>query len=409
VAGAFSYKITENVRAAYSGPSKHGFGSNLALLLGTTVLGLLVCEIGARVLLPKPQSVTVEEKYEAPAKSWERLDTKGERSIDSVVLFGGKHGVRLRPNTRGEIHNHVLSGRDVVIEVNSLGLRYPELGAKERDEFRVLVLGDSITFGDFVSEGETWTRRMEALTSGRGKRIRFINAGLPGAGTAEELTLFREIGSKVSPDLVLVGMYLNDAQTGGLFFKKRLPDPWAKSRFLTWVSDRFQLLDTRSFRSRLPGSIDPGWRETFRAGRKLATGDMFRTRDGFDFEIYNAHMDFGLGWNPKAWDIIEAIAASLRDAVKAEKAGIAVLLFPLHIQVMGTVDDFRPQESCRRMCERLLIPYDDPLPDLRAEWRAHHQKLYYDHCHYTAEGYEAVARQTVSWLDAQKLIPPANR
>ena len=49
VAGAFSYKITENVRAAYSGPSKHGFGSNLALLLGTTFLALLVCEIDARV------------------------------------------------------------------------------------------------------------------------------------------------------------------------------------------------------------------------------------------------------------------------------------------------------------------------------------------------------------------------
>lgn len=397
------------MHAAYSGARKHGLGCNLALLLGTTLLALAVCEVGARVLLPKRQTVKVEEKFEAPKKDWERLDSKAESTIDSVVLFGGPHGVRLRPNTRGEIHNHSLSGRDVVIEVNSLGLRYPELGPKEPDEFRVLVLGDSITFCDFILESESWTRRMEALTAGRKKKIRFINAGLPGAGTAEELMLFKEIGSHVNADLVLVAMYLNDAQSGGLFFAKKLPDPWARSRFFTWVSDRFQLLDTAFFKNAMPGAIDPKWRETFRAGRNLKSGDMFSTPDGFDFEIYNAYMDFGLGWNPKAWDTLETITASLRDTVKAENAKIALLLFPVHIQIMGSVQNFKPQESGRKMCERLGIPYDDPLPTLRAEWQARHQKLLYDHCHYTPYGYEIVAKQTVDWLDAQKLIPPAGK
>jgi hypothetical protein len=95
-------------------------------------------------------------------------------------------------------------------------------------------------------------------------------------------------------------MYLNDAQSGGLFFAKKLPDPWAKSRFFTWVSDRFQLLDTAFFKNAMPGAIDPKWREKFRAGRNLKSGDMFTTPDGFDREIYNAYMDFGLGWNPNA-------------------------------------------------------------------------------------------------------------
>jgi hypothetical protein len=54
-------------------------------------------------------------------------------------------------------------------------------------------------------------------------------------------------------------------------------------------------------------------------------------------------------------------------------------------------------------------PHDDPLPTLRAEWQAHHQKLLYDHCHYTPYGYEIVAKETVDWLDAQKLIPPAGK
>jgi len=390
------------------GPSRRSLAANLALLLGSTLVALALCEVGARLLLPAPQTVKVEAKedtYEAP-KGYERLETRADKSIDSVVLFGGPHGVRLRPNTRGEIHHHILSGRDVVIEVNSLGLRYPELPPKSPEEFRVFVLGDSITFGDFVDEGETWTRQMEALTAGRGKKILFINAGLPGAGTAEELALFREIGERVQPDLVLVGMYLNDAQSGSLFFSKRLPDPWAKSRFLTWLSDRFQLLDMRFFRNMLPGEIDPDWREAFRAGRALHSGDMMGTRDGFDFEIYNAYMDFGLGWNPKAWKIIEAITAALRDATRAQGARLAVLLFPVHLQVMGTVQRFEPQESCRKMCARLRIPFDDPVPVLRRTWQSNHEKLYYDHCHYTPKGYAVVAEQTVDFLDAEKLIPP---
>jgi hypothetical protein len=393
------------------GSSRRPLAANLALLLGSTLVALALCELGARLLLPAPQTVKVEEKNDAYAapEPFERLETREDKSIDSVVLFGGPHGVRLRPNTRGEIRHHGLSGRDVVIDVNSLGLRYPELGPKSPDEFRVLVLGDSITFGDFVLEGETWTRQMEALTGGRKKAVRFINAGLPGAGTAEELALFREVGERVKPDLVLVGMYLNDAQSGSLFFAKKLRGNWAKSRFLSFLSERFQLVDTRFFRNALPGAIDPRWRETFRAGRTLESGDMFGTRDGFDFEIYNAYMDFGLGWNSRAWEIIESITAALNDAVSAGDARLAVLLFPVHIQVMGTVQRFEPQESCRRMSARLRIPFDDPLPVLRRTWQSNHQKLFYDHCHYTPKGYAVVARQTVDFLDSEKLIPPPGR
>ncbi len=393
------------------GSSRRRVALNLALFFGSTLVAIALCEVGARLLLPAPQTVNVHEKqdtYEAPT-GFERLDTKAEKSIDSVVLFGGPHGVRLRPNTRGEIQKHVLSGRDVVIEVNSLGLRYAELGPKSEDEFRVLVLGDSITFGDFVLEGETWTRQMETLTAGRKKAVRFINAGLPGAGTAEELALFREIGERVKPDLVLVGMYLNDAQTGSLFFSKKLPGSWAKSRFLSWVADRFQRLDMRFFRSAPPGEIDPSWRETFRAGRQLKTADMLGTRDGFDFEIYNAYMDFGLGWNRKAWTIIETITSALRDAASAESARLAVVLFPVHIQVLGTVENFEPQESCEKMCARLHVPFDNPVPTLRRTWQSNHEKLFYDHCHYTPKGYAVLARQTVEFLDSEKLIPPPVR
>jgi len=181
-------------------------------------------------------------------QSYAKVDTREQSSINSVILFGGPRGARLRPNTRSQILKHSLSKRDVLIEVNSMGLRYPELGKKTEDEFRVLVLGDSITLGDFVPEDETFTSLFEKLTAGRSKRIGVINACIPGAGTMEELYLYEEVRDRVQPDLVFLAMYLNDAQTAGEFYVKSIPPPFSRSRLLTWAANRVQMVGKTFFR-----------------------------------------------------------------------------------------------------------------------------------------------------------------
>lgn len=382
-----------------------GAAANLLLLAASTFVVFGLAEAAARLFLPRRTPVTVENAVVAPPGPAERLETRADGEIASVILFGLPNGVRLRPNTRAVVSKHKLSGREVTLEINSLGIRAPEIGPKADDEFRVLVLGDSIVFGDFVLEPETYTARLEALAAGRGKRIRFFNAGIPGAGTAEELALFREIGLAVRPDLVLLAMYLNDAQSGSLFFGRRLPDPWAKSAFLTWVAERWQLLDTRTFRDALPGEIPGGWREEFRAGRALKSADMLGTKDGFDYEVYNAYMDFGLAWNDKAWDIVSAVTAALKRSVTAQGAQMAMLLFPVHLQVLGTYEDHTPQDKATAMAGRLGLPFLDPLPFLRADWRERHERLFYDHCHYTPHGYDVLAKETLAWLTARGLVP----
>jgi hypothetical protein len=365
-----------------------GLGANLLLLLGSLLFAFLICEIGARALLPPQQTVRAVHLEPTSGEAYNKLDTSEEKTINSVMV-GGPRGGRLRPNTRSQILRHSLSERDVLIEVNSIGLRYPELGPKTKDEFRVLVLGDSITLGDFVPEDETFTRQLEKLTSGRNPRVRFNNAGLPGVGTMEELYLYEEVRDRVQPDLVLVGMYLNDAQTAGEFYIKSIPPLLSKSRFLTWAANRVQIVG----------------KTLFRAGRELRSGDMFNSKDGFDFEIYNAYMDFGLAWYPRSWEIIDGVVASLKQETREKGTPLAILLFPVHIQVMGTYEDHRPQDRCRQLCARRGIPYLDPLPALRADWQAKKERLFYDHCHYTPYGYTVVAREILAGLDREKLIP----
>jgi hypothetical protein len=380
-----------------------GAGANLLLLLGSTLFALFLCELGARLLLPPQQNVRVVRAQPTSGESYAPLDTREEKTINSVIV-GGPRGARLRPNTRSQILQHSLSGRDVLIAVNAIGLRYSELGPRTADEYRVLVLGDSITLGDFVPEDETFPRQLEKLTAGRSRKIRFINAGLPGVGTMEELYLYEEVRDRVQPDLVLVAMYLNDAQTAGAVYVKSIPPPFSKSRFLTWAANRVQLIGKRFVREQRV-QIDPKWREGFRAGRELRTGYMFDSKDAFDFEIYNAYMDFGLAWNPGSWEILDGVVASLQQETSEKGTRLAIALFPVHLQVMGSYEDHRPQDRCREMCARRGIPYLDLLPAFRAARQASKEKLFYDHCHPTPHGYAMVAREILAGLDREKLLP----
>jgi hypothetical protein len=380
-----------------------GAGANLLLLLGSTLFALLLCEIGARLLLPPQQNVRVVRSQPASGESYAPLDTREERTINAVIV-GGARGARLRPHTRAQILKHYLKGTHLHNAVNALGLRYAELGPKTADEYRVLVLGDSITLGDFVPEDETFPRQLETLTAGRSRKIRFINAGLPGVGTMEELYRYEEVRDAVQPDLVLVAMYLNDAQTAGAFYVRSIPAPFSKSRFLTWAANRVQIVGKTLFREG-GATIDPKWREAFRAGREMRSADMFNSKDGFDFEVYNAYMDFGLAWNPRSWEILDGVVASLQQETREKGTRLAIALFPVHIQVMGSYEDHRPQDRCRDMCARRGIPYLDLLPAFRAASRASGERLFYDHCHPTPYGYTAVARAILAGLDRETLIP----
>src|SRR5215470_5660402 len=70
-------------------------------------------------------------------------------------------GQRITPNLDVVIRRHPTSLRDIRVRTNSLGLRGAEIPPREAGELRILVLGDSITFGDYVDEDETYPAVLE--------------------------------------------------------------------------------------------------------------------------------------------------------------------------------------------------------------------------------------------------------
>ena len=382
---------------------------NLTIVVSSLAVSLLICEVIARRVIPPQMTVQAKAESRAPSQAAAKSVTGDDGSINTVIDWSGHYGIRLNPNVTATIRNHTLSKEDVVIRVNSLGLRGPDVGPKEPDEFRILAIGDSITFGDYMEESLTIPALLEKELKQTGRKITVLNAGLPGATASDEFYHYMELQEQIKPDLVLIGAYLNDAAQTRKFYVKTLRFPFNQSRFLTWAFQRFQLIDMDSlFSAKEMTDVSANWRETFRGGRTLSSGDPLGRREGFDFEIYNAHNDFGLGWSSDAWDRLNEIYRSWFEIAKRNGTKVALHAFPVWFQIYSkdNILSTCPQDNFKQICEASGVPYLDLLPYLRQVGASGMQKsdLLWDHCHYKVAGNELVAKHLAEWLVRDGLV-----
>ncbi|HKQ48247.1 MAG TPA: SGNH/GDSL hydrolase family protein [Phycisphaerae bacterium] len=118
----------------------------------------------------------------------------------------------------GDDRGYLKPDGKVAYRINSSGFRGgPLVIEKPPAAFRVLCLGDSLTFGEGVHEEDTYPARLENLLRGslKGRTVQVINAGVQGYGTREEVALFFDRCAKLQPDVVFLGFFLNDATPFG--------------------------------------------------------------------------------------------------------------------------------------------------------------------------------------------------
>jgi len=128
----------------------------------------------------------------------------------------GRPGFFLSDPIRGQ---RLAAGYDgwfagVPVHINSLELRDPrEYDLKKGpNTIRILVLGDSVTFG----HGSVYEHTYPYLTEQRLKAWRpdidwqVWNAAVPGYNTSQELGHLLEVGGRFAPDVVVVGFFKND-------------------------------------------------------------------------------------------------------------------------------------------------------------------------------------------------------
>ena len=100
----------------------------------------------------------------------------------------------------------------VPIAINSAGFRGKEVRRPDGGKaFRVVVVGDSIAFGQGVSEAETLEEQLAARLERRlASPVEVVNLGVPGYDTCQEYWRFRERGLPLAPRAVLLVYVEND-------------------------------------------------------------------------------------------------------------------------------------------------------------------------------------------------------
>ena len=77
---------------------------------------------------------------------------------------------------------------------------------------------------------------------------------------------------------------------------------------------------------------------------------------------------------------------------------------PVRPQVeAGFLDDY-PQAQLRKIAGKIDVPVLDLLPPLREMWMKSREPLFYDQCHYTEYGNEAVAGLILAFLRENRLL-----
>jgi lysophospholipase L1-like esterase len=99
----------------------------------------------------------------------------------------------------------------IVVE-NADGLRdHDFVVPKPPGTYRILVLGDSFTWGVGLNIEETIPKQLEAaLRTSTPGPIEVVNASVPGMNTVNELAMLKETGLKYDPDMILLVYLLND-------------------------------------------------------------------------------------------------------------------------------------------------------------------------------------------------------
>lgn len=98
---------------------------------------------------------------------------------------------------------------------NKYGFRdSPITFPKPQGVFRVMVLGDSFTWGAGLGDDEMYTNLLDSMLNAffQPRKIEVVNCALAGSPTITERDILRSLKDTVQPDLIIVGFCVNDPQ-----------------------------------------------------------------------------------------------------------------------------------------------------------------------------------------------------
>jgi lysophospholipase L1-like esterase len=310
-----------------------------------------------------------------------------------LVVPDGLLGHAHQPGFNGFFPQPMYS--DIPIAINAYGFRDPEWTADpDPARPRVLVLGDSITFGSPVRAEERYTDQAAKLLASRGRPIEFCNAGVNGYNVEQFDKLLRKLGPLLKPRLVLIGFCLRDAEPLAADDARliRLDEQIAKGAAWARV-EKF----AAAYR------LDLGQSYAWNLGRRLIEARLWSSsRFGPDMaarytektrrhllDVYNTG---GLA------RLREHLAAMQKFAGDHWRAGLAVVIFAYHHQVKNQ------DPSLSLKVEGVLKELNIPFTNLYYAFLPHKDRddlyAFQDDCHPSAFGHGVAGEATADFIAA---------
>lgn len=281
------------------------------------------------------------------------------------------------------------------VRVNSSGLRGPEIPyAKPERAFRVLVVGDSFTFGAQVHEEETFVSKLEAyLERGAaragldGRRIQTINAGVDGWSTINALAWLKSEGVRYGPDLVVLMFYTGN-DPGENFDRlkavKRISGAPEPTSTLPAADLRRWLAQT----SALYAVVESG------VVAKLQPAP--EPEDVPDVTLLKERKSADADRKQRGWELSGTLVQQMRELCDARDIGLLVVGIPTVEHVLNAD---RPPTPIRAIGREAGAPVVDLLDTFRAASAAAPSPLYYPKDkHWTALGHDLAAEHVAGEL-----------
>lgn len=305
---------------------------NLLLVLGSFIFTALLAEILLRILLPSP----IVWKYPQ------------ERYLHDPEI-----GHSLRPNHQAFTH-------DKAVTINSQGIRDAEYNNEPAEQVtRILALGDSQTFGNGITNEDTWPKQLEHELNGQAVAGSYevLNGGLPSSDTWQHEILLQRLMSVYHPDIVVLAFYVNDIVSKPVSVRNvQGDDVDSINRRLIYLLKRSALLLSikTTYDSIRLSSFPP---DSYRLQKALLAGES------------NPEID-------TRWEQVEHSLLVMKEATARSNVGFLVVSLPRRDQVDGRLPAGKYNTQLSAVMERAGVRYINLLGPLQQAYRKHGKALF---------------------------------
>jgi len=255
------------------------------------------------------------------------------------------------------------------IHINSFGLRSPEVGVpRPAGTVRILLLGDSFTFGMRVGDNETFGRQLEQRLRGTygSAPVEVVSAGVISYCPLLEYLQYRHHLHVLEPDLVVLNFDMSDVQDHMAYSRDAVLGPDSVPLYVTEPSLRNQAP------SAMPKLLLFEW-----LGRRVqgARGRVESTLQGIPFvrdqDRYLWTFDTGPEWDAEARAAMTPIL-HLSKLLERDRIPLLLATYPQPWQVSAEATPIPPVRAQYGIGQHTVHLNDRPFRKLEA-FAAEHQ------------------------------------